>query len=467
MQLKGITLIVAVVLLAVSSAHAQQILKTYTLSSEFSSAPGMPRAARNPVRDVWLVAWRQGQRILARELRGNGGFGLSRVLASGVSTSEQDFDLQYDSFRNRYALVFETSSALRLQWFTAGLQKAGPAVTLAGSAGGSSPAMTTGSSGPLIFWLDSAGSTVMTGGGGLVRASSGTSFSALKAALNPKDGSVLVTLLQKDSRGRAALHGYQVNADGALRRNTPLVFQPPSAGLESAGSAAFAADGTAFAVWSYGSALKYRKVAPSGSFPSPARSFLGATGNDSVGPAIVFDESGEQFLAVWPNAGRIRSAAWNLAGAVRTQPFDVAASDLEHARNAVASGDSRLGNVLSVWEDVSEPGRVTRRQIRASLFFPGTPGNEMAVAIGDNFFSPKSLTIRPGTLVTWTNQGFNAHTVTSGTPVSQLGTLFDSSTIAHAQKFSFRFTRPGTIPYFCRVHGSTQSGTIQVVEGSP
>lgn len=475
MQIKGILLLMAGVLIAGSAAHAQQVLKTYTLSPQFSSLSSTPRVAENTSQDEWLIAWRQGTRIVGRVLRGDGGVGPARVLAAGVSASELSFDLACDPFRNRYALVFENRGSLHLQWFTFSLQKAGQPVSIAGSGGGTSPGIVTAPSAPLLFWLSQAGSALMTGNGVLVHASTGKSFSALRVSQNPKGGNSLVILLQNEGNGRASLIGYQVTADGSLQRSVPIVFQPPSAGLASAGNAAFSGDGTAFAGWSYGTALKYRKVAPSGNLSSPARSILAVADTDSRHPAVVFDEIGGQFVSVWAFGGRIRSAAWSSSGAVRTQPLDVAVSILGRARNVVASYDRRLGNVLSVWEDASEavgggarPTNTSRNAarflVRAALLYPGNAGREVAVTVGDNFFTPKNLTIPTGTVVTWINQGFNAHTATSGTPVSQVGMVFDSSTLAHGQKYSFRFTRPGTTPYFCRVHGSTQSGTIQVME---
>jgi len=36
-----------------------------------------------------------------------------------------------------------------------------------------------------------------------------------------------------------------------------------------------------------------------------------------------------------------------------------------------------------------------------------------SVAIGDNSFSPTSVSVAPGGTVTWTNNGLNTHTVTS------------------------------------------------------
>lgn len=84
------------------------------------------------------------------------------------------------------------------------------------------------------------------------------------------------------------------------------------------------------------------------------------------------------------------------------------------------------------------------------------------ILIRDNFYEPAQLTITLGRSVVWRNQGSTSHTATSGTPVSNPGTLFDSGTIAPGGGFTFTFSQPGTYVYFCRIHGAGMSGTIVV-----
>ncbi len=74
----------------------------------------------------------------------------------------------------------------------------------------------------------------------------------------------------------------------------------------------------------------------------------------------------------------------------------------------------------------------------------------------DNFsFTPKSLTVKAGTTVTWTNHDDIPHFVTSA------GGKFSSPVIDTDQKFSFTFTSPGSYPYFCKIH-PTMTGTVIV-----
>ena len=74
----------------------------------------------------------------------------------------------------------------------------------------------------------------------------------------------------------------------------------------------------------------------------------------------------------------------------------------------------------------------------------------------DNFsFTPTTLTVAPGTTVTWTNSDDVPHTVVSDDK------LFKSKVLDTDEKFSYTFTKPGTYPYFCSVHPK-MTGSIVV-----
>lgn len=72
--------------------------------------------------------------------------------------------------------------------------------------------------------------------------------------------------------------------------------------------------------------------------------------------------------------------------------------------------------------------------------------------IPGNSFSPATLTVSPGTKVTWTNKDGNLHTVTSG--------LFDAY-LAYGQSFSYTFTERGIFTIYCKPH-EEMSGKIIV-----
>lgn len=76
------------------------------------------------------------------------------------------------------------------------------------------------------------------------------------------------------------------------------------------------------------------------------------------------------------------------------------------------------------------------------------PTDPMHPQVGiDNFnFSPKSLTVPVGAMVTWTNHDDVPHTVTSRDK------KFTSQAIDTDERFSFTFAEPGTYAYFCAIH---------------
>ena len=66
----------------------------------------------------------------------------------------------------------------------------------------------------------------------------------------------------------------------------------------------------------------------------------------------------------------------------------------------------------------------------------------------DNFsFAPQTVTVAPGTKVTWTNSDDIPHTV-----VSDDKTTFKSPALDTDEKFSVTFSKPGTYSYFCSIH---------------
>lgn len=67
----------------------------------------------------------------------------------------------------------------------------------------------------------------------------------------------------------------------------------------------------------------------------------------------------------------------------------------------------------------------------------------------DNFtFNPRSLSVAPGTKVTWINQDDVPHTATS----SDAPRRFNSGPLDTDGSFSFTFLEKGTYAYFCAIH---------------
>ena len=78
--------------------------------------------------------------------------------------------------------------------------------------------------------------------------------------------------------------------------------------------------------------------------------------------------------------------------------------------------------------------------------------SEVEMKIEGYAFEERTLTIKAGTTVTWTNEDVASHTVT--------GDAFDSGKLSQGAKWSYRFTEPGTYTYYCAYHPSMTATVI-------
>ena len=75
------------------------------------------------------------------------------------------------------------------------------------------------------------------------------------------------------------------------------------------------------------------------------------------------------------------------------------------------------------------------------------------VALSNNLFAPRTISVAVGGTVRWTNNDTAAHTVTAG------DTSFDSGILAKAATFERAFPTAGTYAYVCAIH-SGMTGTV-------
>lgn len=75
-----------------------------------------------------------------------------------------------------------------------------------------------------------------------------------------------------------------------------------------------------------------------------------------------------------------------------------------------------------------------------------------AIAMKDNFFSPKTLKIPEGSKVKWVNEGENIHTTTGGG--------WDE-TLSPGESYTRKFKKTGTFTYRCEFHPGME-GKIKV-----
>ncbi len=83
-----------------------------------------------------------------------------------------------------------------------------------------------------------------------------------------------------------------------------------------------------------------------------------------------------------------------------------------------------------------------------------------AVSIDNFTFTPKSLTVKAGTTVTWTNKDDIPHGIAASDNAFKKSKALDTD-----DSFSYTFTTPGTFQYFCYIHPH-MVGTIVVEAAS-
>lgn len=77
---------------------------------------------------------------------------------------------------------------------------------------------------------------------------------------------------------------------------------------------------------------------------------------------------------------------------------------------------------------------------------PSKASSAVRVTIDNFTYAPATITVAPGTTVTWTNRDDVPHTVTADDK------SFNSKALDTDETYSHTFTAPGTYPYFCAVH---------------
>ena len=94
--------------------------------------------------------------------------------------------------------------------------------------------------------------------------------------------------------------------------------------------------------------------------------------------------------------------------------------------------------------------------LAAGVLFAGAADSSNTVSIDNFTFTPKTLTVKAGTTVSWTNHDDIPHGIASSENVFKKSAALDTD-----DSYSFTFTAPGTYQYFCYIHPH-MVGTIVV-----
>lgn len=81
-------------------------------------------------------------------------------------------------------------------------------------------------------------------------------------------------------------------------------------------------------------------------------------------------------------------------------------------------------------------------------------GEQVEVVMKDNVYVPQTLTVDPGTVVVWENEGRSNHNVIP----DKKSTGWKSKIIKPGRAFAQELTEPGAIGYFCSLHGAPGKG---------
>ncbi len=102
-----------------------------------------------------------------------------------------------------------------------------------------------------------------------------------------------------------------------------------------------------------------------------------------------------------------------------------------------------------VWYVLPPPSKAANTAGITEKAQPATQSRNQTVTITiSNFtFAPKDLQIEAGTTIIW-NNSLGRHTVTADDG------SFDSPIMASGEEFKHTFSKPGTFPYFCKLHGA-------------
>lgn len=117
-----------------------------------------------------------------------------------------------------------------------------------------------------------------------------------------------------------------------------------------------------------------------------------------------------------------------------------------------AGSEEQVASQAAATATAPAPDAAPEKQAKASA--------SKTVSVGDNFYSPATISISVGDTVTWKNDGAAQHSATADDG------SFDTGIFNSGQSRSETFTSAGNIPYFCTVHGQAQSGTIKVLAAS-
>lgn len=120
-----------------------------------------------------------------------------------------------------------------------------------------------------------------------------------------------------------------------------------------------------------------------------------------------------------------------------------------------------LGLLVAAWQ-LSACGS-SNSQATPHVTLPATQ-----VAVSDNEFTQKDITVHVGQSVTWTYGGRNKHDVkAASSELKDFGVTWQDFS-AQGKTYTYTFLRKGTFVYYCSIHGTkngrAMAGTVTVIK---
>jgi plastocyanin len=116
---------------------------------------------------------------------------------------------------------------------------------------------------------------------------------------------------------------------------------------------------------------------------------------------------------------------------------------------------SLAAGVFAIGRAMATDGNPTTVASTGTTAPAGGGGASAAVTVQQFAFSPKSVTVKAGTTVTWTNNDDATHTVKS------TDGAFTEQRLPSGGSASVTFAKPGTFSYVCGIH-PFMTGTVVV-----
>lgn len=178
-----------------------------------------------------------------------------------------------------------------------------------------------------------------------------------------------------------------------------------------------------------------------------------------VGATVVWTHKGQKPHTVTADDAAFTSGKLDAGGAFE-QTFDKPGTFPYFCEfHGGKGGEGMAATIIVAAQSAAAPAAAAPAPAPA----PAAGGTE--VAIGDNTFTAKELSVPVGATVVWKHNGQRKHTVTAD------DNSFNSGTLEAGGSFSQTFDKPGTYAYFCEFHGGAggggMAGVIKVGDAAP